>query len=345
MSREAANRLSIVVVTYNSREAIAKALPPLCEQLAAGDEIVVVDNGSADDSLAVVREIAPGATVVGNAGNTGFAAGANAGARAATGDVLVFLNPDATSEPGFVEAIRAPEGEWTAWMGLVTSDGGRVVNTSGGVVHFTGIAWAGEASAPAEETRRAAREVPFLSGACLAVPRREWERVGGFGDEFFMYQEDVDLSLRIRLAGGRLGVEPAAVVDHDYEFAKGPAKWRLLERNRWATMLRCYPGPLLALLAPALVVTEVALLAVAAFGGWLPQKLAAAAETLRALPRLMRERRAIQATRTISSAEFAIWLTPDLDSPFLGRVGRLAALRFALRAYWWLVLRVLESRV
>ena len=232
-------------------------------------------------------------------------------------------------------------------MGLVTAAGGRIVNTNGGVVHFTGIAWAGEAEAVAPGTLAGPREVAFVSGACLAVPRAEWERAGGFAEAFFMYHEDVELSLRLRLRGGRLGVEPSAVVDHDYEFVKGPAKWRLLERNRWATIVRCYPGPLLALLAPALLATDLALLAIAARDGWLPQKLGAAADTARALPRLLRERRAIQATRSVSSEEFAAWLTPELDSPFLGPVAQLRPLRLGLRVYWRIVLgalRVARSR-
>ena len=98
-------------------------------------------------------------------------------------------------------------------------------------------------------------------------------------DPFFLYHEDVDLSLRVRLAGGTLGVEPRARVDHDYEFDKGAAKWRYLERNRWATLIRTYPAALLALLAPGLLATELALVVVAAAGGWLPQKLRAWAET------------------------------------------------------------------
>ena len=330
-------RLSVVIVTHNSRAAVSAALPALYEQLGAGDELVVVDNASADGTLDAVREIAPGATVVQTGRNAGFAAAANAGAQAASGDVLVFLNPDATPAPGFVEAIRAPHG-WDAWMGLVTAEDGRIVNTNGGVLHFTGIAWAGEAGAPAPGSVDGPRETAFLSGACLALPRVDFERVGGFAADYFMYHEDVDLSLRLRLAGARLGVEPAAVVDHDYEFAKGPAKWRQLERNRWATIVRCYPRRLLLLLAPALAATELGLLPVAAAGGWLPQKLAAAADTLRALPRLLRERRAVQATRRISSREFAAWLTADLDSPFLGRAGRSRPLRWVLRAYWRLVL-------
>jgi GT2 family glycosyltransferase len=334
MPSQAASRLSVVVVTYNSRDAVAASLPRLCGQLRREDEVIVVDNASSDDTVARVRELAPGARVIRSHANVGFAAGANAGAREATGDVLLFLNPDATPAPGFADAIRRREDGWGAWMGLVTADGGARVNTSGGVVHFTGIAWAGDAGRPVSAAPTAPAEIAFASGACLAVPRRDWERLGGFSEAFFMYQEDVDLSLRVRLAGGRLLVQPAAVVDHDYAFDKGPLKWRLLERNRWATIVRCYPAPLLLLLAPALAATEVALVAVAAAGGWLPQKLAATGETLRAVPRLVRERRAIQARRAVSSAEFAAWLTPDLDSAFLGRAGRLPPLRWALRAYW-----------
>jgi GT2 family glycosyltransferase len=337
MSPGGATRVSVVVVTYNSSAAVAAALPSLVAQLDPADELVVVDNDSADDTLAVVRELAPGATVVQTGRNAGFAAGANAGAAAARGDLLVFLNPDATPAPGFADAIRAPlrdDRGWSAWMGLVTAESGRVVNTNGGVVHFTGIAWAGEAGAAAPGTLTGPRETAFLSGACLAVPRAEWDRVGGFAEAFFMYHEDVDLSLRLRLAGGRLGVEPSAVVDHDYEFAKGPEKWRALERNRWATIVRCYPGGLLLVLAPALAATELGLLAIAAAGGWLPQKLAAAGDTVRDLPRLVRERRDVQAGRAIPAAELARWLTPDLDSPFLGRAGRMRALRWGLRAYW-----------
>ena len=335
----AATRLSVVVVTHESRGALATSLRALLPQLTRDDELVVVDNDSQDGSPVLARELAPRATVIETGSNAGFAAGATAGARAARGDLLVFLNPDAIPAPGFVEAIRAPLADgrgWGAWMGLVTADGGRLVNTNGGVVHYTGIAWAGEEGRRSPGTLHAPREAAFLSGACLAVPRRGWERVGGFAEEYFMYHEDVDLSLRLRLAGERLGVEPAAVVDHDYEFAKGPAKWRRLERNRWATIVRCYPGALLFALAPALAATEVALVAVAAAGGWLPQKLTAAGETARALPRLLRERREIQATRAVTPTEFASWLTPDLDSPFLGRIGSARTLRWALRAYWWL---------
>ena len=343
--------LSVVIVTHDHREAVRGALPALAAQLVDGDQLIVVDNASSDGTAETVRELAPDAMVIEAGVNLGFAAGCNHGASAASGELLCFLNPDAVPAPGFREAIERPlsdDRDWAAWQGLVTAEGGRVVNTHGGMVHFSGIAWAGGAGEPVDRWEgRAGRgpgaEPGFVSGACLAIRRAIFERLGGFADEFFLYHEDVDLSLRLRLAGHRLGMEPAARVEHAYEFAKGPAKWRLLESNRWATLIRTYPAALLALIAPALVATELALVAVSVAGGWFGQKLLAWGDTLRATGRLLGERRQIQASRTIDAAGFARALTADLASPYLGRAGRSRALRGALRAYWSVVLALLGA--
>jgi N-acetylglucosaminyl-diphospho-decaprenol L-rhamnosyltransferase len=325
---------------------VRRTLPALSGQLLPGDELIVVDNASSDGTAGGVRELAPQATVIEAGSNLGFAAGCNLGAEAASAELLVFLNPDAVPAEGFREAIERPltDGRgWAAWQGLVTAEGGRVVNTRGGVVHFSGIAWAGGAGESLDASPSALGEPGFASGACLAIPSDWFERVGRFPADFFLYHEDVDLSLRIRLVGGRLGVEPAARVDHEYEFEKGPAKWRLLERNRWAALIRTYPAGLLALLAPALAATELALVPISIAGGWFGQKSAAWGDLLRAVPRLRRERREIQAARTVAAREFAGGLTPDLESPYLGRAGRSRLLRAALRVYWALVLGLLGS--
>lgn len=277
--------------------------------------------------------------------NLGFAAGCNAGAEAARGDLLVILNPDAAPLPGFGEAIRRPwveERGWAAWQALVADQGATRINSAGNPVHFTGIVWAGGHGEPVAAAPPAG-EVPCLSGACLAIPLETWRRLGGFPERFFLYHEDVDLSQRLRLAGGTLGIEPAAVVDHDYEFGAREHKWRWLERNRWAFLIRVYPTGLLVLLAPALLATELALIPASLAAGWGRQKLAATGEVIRWLPRLLRERRQIQATRTVSTAEFASRLTPDLDSPFIPAAARSAPVRLLLRAYWGAVRLLLRS--
>ena len=333
--------LSVVIVTHHSAPAIERTVGALVAELRDGDELIVVDNESFDETVACVRELAPDATVIETGANLGFSAACNRGAGAAKGELLCFLNPDAVPQPGWREAIAAPaaSGEWAAWQALVTAEGGKVINTAGGVVHFTGIAWAGQAGQPVDAA--AAGEPGFVSGACLAIRRDTFEVAGGFPEEFFLYHEDVDLSLRLRLAGGRLGVAADAVVDHDYEFEKGPEKWRYLERNRWATLIRTYPAALLFVLGPGLLATELALIPISIAGGWFGQKVRAGLDLVRWLPRLLRERREIGARRTASAREFAEALQPELDSPYLGGAGRSGLLRGLLAGYWRLALGLL----
>jgi GT2 family glycosyltransferase len=338
--------LSVLIVAWNSREELARTLPALLPELEDGDELIVVDNDSSDGTADAVTSLAPAAKVVQTGRNAGFAAGCNEGAARARGDLLVVLNPDAAPRLGFGESIRRPwiEGRgWVAWQALVAEGDGSTINSAGNPVHFTGIVWAGGHGNPIA-TAPPSGEVTALSGACLAIPRARWQEAGGFPRRFFLYHEDVDLSLRLRLAGGALGIEPAAVVDHDYEFGAREHKWRWLERNRWAFLIRVYPGSLLLLLAPALLLTELALIPASFAAGWGRQKLAAIGEVVRWLPGLLRERRQIQATRSVNASEFASWLTSDLDSPFIPAIARSLPARFLLRSYWRAVLLLLPNQ-
>jgi GT2 family glycosyltransferase len=302
----------------------------------------VIDNASVDGTAAKVRELAPEATVLEWGENLGFGAACNAGAVAAGNDLLLFLNPDAVVAAGFREAIELPLSDgrgWDAWQGLVTAEDGSEVNTWGGVVHFTGVAWAGGAGRPRSEAPREPREVAFASGACLAVRRASWEKLGGFPAPYFLYHEDTDLGLRVWLSGGRVGIEPRAVCDHEYEFEKGAEKWHYLERNRVATIVRTYPFRVALAAAPALVALEPVLVVVAAAAGWLPQKLRAYAATARSMPRLLRERRGIReaAARAGGPADagaFAARLSAELDSEFLGAASRSKVLSRLLGLYW-----------
>jgi N-acetylglucosaminyl-diphospho-decaprenol L-rhamnosyltransferase len=303
---------------------------------------VVVDCASRDDTAAVARSLLAGrGTVLEPGENLGFAGGCNAGVAATSAELVVLLNPDAVPEPGFLEALRAGAAahpDWGAWQGLVTLPGRQVVNTDGNVVHWLGIGWAGGLDEPADASRaRGDRGVGFPSGAAMAVRREAWDAVGGFDGRYFMYGEDLDLGLRLRLAGWESGITPAAEAVHDYAFTKGDYKWFWLERNRTWTVLGAYPGPLLALLAPALLVFEVVLLLVAWRGGWLRAKLRAQVAVLRELPAIRARRREVQTTARVSTAVFAAALSDALDSPNLAAAQAIPGAETLQRAYWRLV--------
>jgi GT2 family glycosyltransferase len=323
--------LSIVVVCF--RESPAPLLDELARQRRDGDEVIVVDNAAAIGGT-------PGLAhptvdrVLASAGNVGFARAANAGAEVARGEAIVLLNPDAVPAAACLEALRDPPAAWDAWMGVVTlADGGRI-NTAGGESHFLGFSWSGRLGEPVAELPRDPYPTGFLSGACLAIRREAWDAVGGLPGHFFMYCEDVDLSHRLRLAGRDFGVLPGARVAHDYVFDKGAYKWRRLERNRWAMVLRTYPRPLLALVLPAMLACEPALLLVALRGGWGASKLRAWLDLLAWLPRMPAERRRVRALATVSPSAFAVGLTAGLDSELFGGPGRSRLVRSALAGYW-----------
>jgi N-acetylglucosaminyl-diphospho-decaprenol L-rhamnosyltransferase len=330
----------MVVVCHDSAADVEATLLALRPQLQPGDELVVVDNASSDGTPGAVRAADPLTDLVLCDDNVGFAGGCHAGARATRAPLLMFLNPDAVPAPGFVDGMRdaaTRHADWGAWQGLVTLPGGDVVNTAGNLVHWLGFGWAGGMGTPVSEVATGDREVGFASGAALAVRRQAWDAAGGFDERYFMYGEDLDLSLRLRLAGWRIGVVPAARVEHDYSFVKGDYKWFHLERNRWWTLLAAYPARLLVLTLPALLPFEVALLLVAWRGGWLRAKLRAQAAVLRALPETLRRRREVQATGTITPSAFAEWLTASLDSPYLAGAVRVPGLVTAQAWFWRLV--------
>jgi len=331
--------LAVITVAYDSAADLPETLAAVRAQLREGDELVVVDNASHDDSAGVAEHA--GARVVRAERNDGFGAGCHLGAAATSAPLLFFLNPDARLAPGALDTLRAAASRrprWAAWQALVVLPGGETLNTSGGVVHWLGFGWSGQCDEPVAAGPAALGEVAFASGAALVVRRGAWEEVGGFEPGYFMYGEDLDLSLRLRLAGWDVGVVPEARVEHAYEFAKGDYKWFHLERNRAWTVLCAYPGPLLALVAPALAGFEVALLLVAAREGWLRPKLRAQAAVAGSLPWALRRRRRVQAGRTVGAAAIGRTLTASLDSPYLHAPAPLAHLQ---AAYWRAVMRLL----
>ena len=339
------DQIAVVIVTHRSADKVQPVLEGVSAQLVSGDELVVVDNASPDGTAAAVRAAAPEGLLLEQEANLGFAAGCNIGAAASRAPLLLFLNPDARPEVGCLDALRRVAHErpaWGAWQALVTMEDGKTINTAGNVLHYLGMGWAGRCGQPLSSAPDAPSEVGFASGAALLVRREDWDRLGGFDERYFMYGEDLDLGLRLWLAGRGVGVAPAARVEHDYEFTKGGQKWFLLERNRWWTVLGSYPAPVLALVTPPLLLCELAVILLAMRDGWLHEKLRAQMAVLRDLRSILERRRRIQATRKVSAGEFASRLSADLDSPYLAGVGVLPALPALQHAYWARVQRLLD---
>lgn len=181
-------------------------------------EVVLVDDASPDatrDWLAGPEVVATGCRVLLNETNLGFAATCNRGAAAATGDVLFFLNSDLVLLPGWYAPMAALAARHDS--GLV---GNVQLDFRTGAVDHAGIRF--DAKGKPAHVRvlsplarlRGWSEEPAVTGACLAVRRDAWNRLGGFDEGFRNGGEDVDLALRARVAGRRNRVSLRSVVRH-----------------------------------------------------------------------------------------------------------------------------------
>ncbi|HEV2813413.1 MAG TPA: glycosyltransferase family 2 protein [Solirubrobacteraceae bacterium] len=167
--------IAVVVVAHNSAGDLPRTLGALRAQLREGDEVAVVDNGSADGSAGAARAaLGERGTVIETGANLGFAGGCHAGVAATSAPLVLLLNPDCEVAPGCLDALRAVAGErpeWGAWQALVTLPGGHAVNTAGNLVHYLGFGWAGRLDEPVASVPNDPHEVGFVSGAALAIRR------------------------------------------------------------------------------------------------------------------------------------------------------------------------------
>jgi GT2 family glycosyltransferase len=300
------------------------------------DEVIVVDNGGDAEVPDGVRLLSPGR-------NLGFAGGCNLGAAESGGEVLLFLNPDTVASQGApVQLARTLEDPaiGIAMPRLRLLDQPELLNSGGTVVHVSGLAWAGRFGEPVDSITTL-EDVAGASGAALAIRRETFRELGGFTDELFMYQEDVELSWCAHLHGLRVVVDPRADVFHEYEFGRNPTKIGLLERNRLIFVLTAYSGRLLLLLGPVLALGELAMLALAARRGWFRGKVGGW-WWLMSHPRwLAGHRRETQRLRTVRDRELAHLLSPTLDPKMTSLPKGTGCLNRLLGCYWLLVRKAL----
>jgi N-acetylglucosaminyl-diphospho-decaprenol L-rhamnosyltransferase len=225
--------LSIVVVNYNTREATSACLASVLEASPGVDlELIVVDNGSADGSADAFRERFAGVQVIEAGENLGFARGVNLGARSATGHWLLLLNPDTITLPGSLEALLAfarVHPEYGVFGGRTLRPDGSVDPSScwGAPSLWSLTMFATMASTAFKHTRAfdpeslgswqrdTVREVPIITGCLLLVRLDDWQRLGGMDEDYFLYGEDAEFSLRAARAGLRRVIVPAASIVHE----------------------------------------------------------------------------------------------------------------------------------
>jgi GT2 family glycosyltransferase len=210
--------VSVVIVNYNGLKFLEKCLAAALGQTYPAFEVLLVDNGSSDGSVSFVRERFPAVKVIETGRNLGFAAGNNAGIRAAKGDLIATLNNDTEVTPGWLTALVRPMvadpsvGMCASKMLLMREPG--VIDSTGIEISRSGACWDRGMFEPDDGRYGIADEIFGPCAGAALYRKKMLDEVGLFDEDFFTYMEDVDLAFRGNLAGWKCMYAPAAIVYH-----------------------------------------------------------------------------------------------------------------------------------
>jgi GT2 family glycosyltransferase len=297
--------VSVVIPNWNGCRWLPACLDAIEGQELAPAEVIVVDNGSSDDSRAYLAAERPGVTVLALARNTGFAHAANRGIAAARGELVALVNTDVELAGDWlmrmVGALESDPGAAAVACKMLSLDDPAIVYDAGDVLRRDGAC---------EQRGRFGRddgrweEPGEVFGACAgaALYRRDVVLgLGGFDERYFAYLEDVDLSLRLRLAGWRCRYEPAVALHagggSSHQLTGGHEY--LVTRNTLVLVAKAFPARWL----PQVAYRQAGWASRAARERRLTAHLRGMAAALPMLPSALRERRRLRRTARIPIGE------------------------------------------
>ncbi len=304
---------SVIIVNYNGRHLLRDCLTAVLAQAYDRFEVIVVDNASTDESAGYVETNFPAVTLVRAPRNLGFAGGNNEGVRHAKGDLIVLLNNDTIVADGWlralVEAVAPPS----------VAIAGSLIRTEGipekyyqmnGSLNFLGHNIMRKFHRP---------ENTFFAGGASLIYKRDL--LGApFDDEYFLYLEDVYLSLRARFLGRGVVQSPASRVRHLGSDTTRRQQASLMtmyqERNRLLNMLLFFSTPTLLKLLPLFAANVCSKLAASllirrySFSGLLRAYLWLLVHPVR----IAGKRRTLRAASSVAEIEVTTWMTSDLTN-------------------------------
>jgi N-acetylglucosaminyl-diphospho-decaprenol L-rhamnosyltransferase len=247
---------AVYIPNFNGAAHLGRALRGLAAQTTPVD-VVIVDNGSHDDSLELARRELPEVRIVEIGDNIGFGPALNRAVAEHRADPLILLNNDTDPEPRFVEALLDGLGAGVdSVAGVLRQERApELIDSAGVVADATLMGFDYLHGEPVDAAVGAADPLGPTGGAAL-YRRAAFEAVGGFDERIFLYYEDLDLALRLAAAGGRCRLAPEARALHAYSASLGAANAIKYARTGWSRgyMLRRYgvmrhPGMALRTLA------------------------------------------------------------------------------------------------
>lgn len=211
-------KVFIVIVNFNNRRDILKCLHSLRYENA---KIVVVDNNSSDSSIEAIKSKFKQAKILENEKNIGFAAASNKGIRYALRkkvDHVLLLNPDTIAEKNFLSALLKKKADIISPV-IKFKRQGEYVYDFGGRVNFL----IGRTTHLEKNNLNAhSSSIDYVSGCCMLIRRKVFEKIGFLDERYFLFFEDVDFCLRAKKVGFEIALQSKSVIFH--KLSEGKAK-------------------------------------------------------------------------------------------------------------------------
>jgi GT2 family glycosyltransferase len=306
---------SIVIPNVNGGSLLRDCLDALRAQTLDDFELIVVDNGSTDGSVALVRESFPEARVIELDANYGFARAMNVGIDAAVGEFIVPLNYDARPSSDWLAELvaclgRHPEAAAAGSKTLLARDE-KLIDGAGDVMTWTFLPHPRGHGEPDSARFQQEEQVFSPSGAACIWRAEALRDIGLFDEDFVSYYEDVDLGFRARLRGYECWYAPRSVAVHVRgAWSAGRSEFTFFHpvKNRWFMIIKNVPAVLALRHAHRLLYGEASWWFQALRHRKIRVLLRAYGAVVRSIPRMLAKRRQIQARRRLPVKELSRFL-------------------------------------
>jgi GT2 family glycosyltransferase len=321
--------ISVIIVTWNSEAYLSRCLECLAAQTINTFEVIIIDNGSNDGCVDAVESLWPALSFqIKRLGeNKGYTAANNLGARLARGQWLALLNSDAFPEPHWLEELLSaaenhPEFSFFASRQL-QANAPHLLDGAGDVFHVSGLAWRRFFGLPAARFGLKAEEVFSPCAAAALYSRQVFLEANGFDEDFFSYNEDVDLGFRLHLQGCRCLYVPDAVVHHVGAASTGKRSAFAIyygHRNLVWTYIKNMPPPLFWLYLPLHLLMNLFFLLYFSINGQGKAICRAKRDVLRGLGHMLGKRKEIWHRRNVPVADIYRQMEHDWIAPLKARL-------------------------
>jgi GT2 family glycosyltransferase len=316
--------IAVVVVNWNSGQYLGKCLQNLKDQTLSPARVLVVDNASTDGSMDGLEQKFSEWEFIRLDKNTGFASANNLAVNQVEGcDWVAFLNPDAFAHPDWLENLmQAVESfpDVKMFGSHMLGHDNDLIDGTGDIYHVSGVAWRRDHGMKSSKVNRELGEIFSPCAAASLISRDAFLEVGGFDEHFYCYNEDVDLSFRLRLIGCRCIYVPDAVVEHvgsgttsrysDFAVYHG-------QRNLVWSYFRNMPGVWFWVYLPQHILFSVVALIWFSLKGKAVPVFKARWDALKGLPRVLKLRKETQNSKTVADAKVVDAMSRDFWVPYI----------------------------